>query len=139
MAEWAPDQPLPEVQRSITLQRIASYADASGDRNPLHLDPEFAASTQFGGIISHGMLTLAFLSEMLTGAFGEDWLRSGRLRVRFKGAAYPGDILTSWGKVSKVGSEKPETSVECTIGLNNQRDEEIISGTASLSVRSRAH
>ena len=139
MAEWAPDQPLPEVQRSITLQRIASYAEASGDRNPLHLDPEFAASTQFGGIISHGMLTLAFLSEMLTGAFGEDWLRSGRLRVRFKGAAYPGDILTSWGKVSKVGSEKPETSVECTIGLNNQRDEEIISGTASLSVRSRAH
>ena len=139
MAEWAPDQPLPEVQRSITLQRIASYADASGDRNPLHLDPEFAASTQFGGIISHGMLTLAFLSEMLTGAFGEDWLKSGRLRVRFKGAAYPGDILTSWGKVSKVGSEKPETSVECTIGLNNQRDEEIISGTASLSVRSRAH
>ena len=139
MAEWAPDQPLPEVQRSITLQRIASYADASGDRNPLHLDPEFAGSTQFGGIISHGMLTLAFLSEMLTGAFGEDWLKSGRLRVRFKGAAYPGDILTSWGKVSKVGSEKPETSVECTIGLNNQRDEEIISGTASLSVRSRAH
>ena len=139
MAEWAPDQPLPEVQRSITLQRIASYAEASGDRNPLHLDPEFAASTQFGGIISHGMLTLAFLSEMLTGAFGEDWLKSGRLRVRFKGAAYPGDILTSWGKVSKVGSEKPETSVECTIGLNNQRDEEIISGTASLSVRSRAH
>ncbi len=139
MAEWAPYQPLPEVQRSITLQRIASYAEASGDRNPLHLDPEFAASTQFGGIISHGMLTLAFLSEMLTGAFGEDWLKSGRLRVRFKGAAYPGDILTSWGKVSKVGSEKPETSVECTIGLNNQRDEEIISGTASLSVRSRAH
>ena len=139
MAEWAPDQPLPEVQRSITLQRIASYAEASGDRNPLHLDPEFAASTQFGGIISHGMLTLAFLSEMLTGAFGEDWLKSGRLRVRFKGAAYPGDILTSWGKVSKVGSEKPETSVECTIRLNNQRDEEIISGTASLSVRSRAH
>ena len=139
MAEWAPDQPLPEVQRSITLQRIASYADASGDRNPLHLDPEFAASTQFGGIISHGMLTLALLSEMLTGAFGEDWLKSGRLRVRFKGAAYPGDILTSWGNVSKVGGEEPETSVECAIGLNNQRDEEIISGTASLSIRSRPH
>ena len=139
MAEWAPDQSLPEVQRTISLQRIADYAEASGDRNPLHLDPEFAASTQFGGIISHGMLTLAFLSEMLTGAFGEDWLKSGRLRVRFKGAAYPGDILTSWGRVSKVGGEESETSVECAIGLNNQRNEEIITGTASLSVRSRAH
>ena len=139
MAKWEPDQFLPKVQRTISLQRIADYADASGDHNPIHLDPEFAASTQFGGIISHGMLTLALLSEMLTGAFGEDWLRSGRLRVRFKGAAYPGDTLTSWGKVSKVVGEEPETSVECSIGLNNQRDEEMISGTASLSVRSRAH
>ena len=139
MAKWEPDQSLPEVQRTITLQRIADYAEASGDRNPLHLDKEFAASTQFGGIISHGMLTLAFVSEMLTGAFGEDWLRSGRLRVRFKGAAYPGDTLTSWGKVSKVGGDEPETSLECTIGLNNQRNEEIISGTASLSIRNRAH
>lgn len=139
MAKWEPDHSLPEVQRTITLQRIADYAAASGDLNPLHLDPEFAASTQFGGIISHGMLTLALLSEMLTGAFGEDWLKSGRLRVRFKGAAYPGDTLTSWGRVSKVSGEEPETSVECAVGLNNQRDEEIISGTASVSVRSRAH
>ena len=139
MAKWEPDQFLPKVQRTISLQRIADYAEASGDRNPIHLDPEFAASTQFGGIISHGMLTLALLYEMLTGAFGEDWLRSGRLRVRFKGAAYPGDTLTSWGKVSKVAGEEPETSLECAIGLNNQSDEEIISGTASLSVRRRAH
>ena len=139
MAKWEPDQSLPEVQRTISLQRIADYAEASGDLNPLHLDPEFAASTQFGGIISHGMLTLALLAEMLTGTFGEDWLRSGRLRVRFKGAAYPGDTLTCWGRVSKVVGEEPETSVECAIGLNNQRNEEIISGTASVSVRSQAH
>ena len=139
MAKWEPDQSLPEVRRTISLQRIADYADASGDHNPIHLDPEFAASTQFGGIISHGMLTLALLSEMLTGAFGEDWLRSGRLRVRFKGAACPGDILTSWGRVSKVGGDEPEARLECAIGLNNQRDEEIISGTAIVSVRSRAH
>ncbi len=139
MVKWVPDQTLPEVQRTVTLQRIASYAEASGDHNPLHLDQEFAAATQFGGIISHGMLTLALLSEMLTGAFGEDWLRSGRLRVRFKGAAYPGDTLKSWGRVAKVHGEGSESGVECTIGLNNQRNEEIISGTAGLSVRSQEH
>ena len=137
MAEWEPDQPLPQVERTITSERIAGYSEASGDRNALHLDAEFAATTQFGGIISHGMLTLALLAEMLTAAFGEDWLRSGRLRVRFKGAAYPGDTLKSWGVVSKVSDESQGRGVECSIGLNNQRGEEIITGTASVMIGSK--
>ena len=36
---------------------------------PFHLDEEFARTTQFGGRIAHGMLTLAFVSEMLETAF----------------------------------------------------------------------
>ncbi len=52
---------LPSVVKTITQTQLNRYAEASGDQNPLHLDAEFAASTQFGGIIAHGMLTLALL------------------------------------------------------------------------------
>ena len=120
---------LPAVEKIITRELLASYADVSRDRNPLHLDPEFAASTQFGGVIAHGMLTLAYLSEMLTLAFGQSWLSSGRLRVRFRGAAYPGDRVAAWGRVVKEGFPK-----ECSVGLKNQRGEDLITGTAFVKV-----
>ena len=86
----------------ITQEQLQRYADASGDHNPLHLDPEFAAKTQFGGTIAHGMLVLAFVSEMLTAAFGQAWLDSGRLKVRFRAPARPGDTVEATGLVVAV-------------------------------------
>ena len=79
-------QILPMVVRTISQAKLNDYAEASGDHNPLHLDAEFAAQTQFGGIVAHGMLTLGLISEMLTTAFGRPWLANGTLKVRFKGA-----------------------------------------------------
>ena len=125
-------QQLPEVEKVITREQITRYAGASGDHNLLHLDSDFASGSQFGGVIAHGMLTLAFISEMMTVAFGQSWLKSGRLKVRFKGAAYPGDQLRTWGRVVKDELATGNGSIECSVGLNNSRGEEVISGAAHL-------
>lgn len=126
---------LPSVARTITQGQLNSYADVSGDRNPIHLDAIFAASTQFGGIIAHGMLTLAFISEMMTAAFGLDWLTSGSLKVRFKGATYVGTEVETWGKVTKEVASATHRLITCTVGLRaRQNEQEIISGTASVKV-----
>ncbi|HLF03637.1 MAG TPA: MaoC/PaaZ C-terminal domain-containing protein, partial [Dehalococcoidia bacterium] len=69
---------LPVVCRTITQAQLDAYSRVSGDHNPLHWDTRFAAGTQFGGVIAHGMLTLALISEMLAGAFGRAWLESGQ-------------------------------------------------------------
>ena len=120
---------LPVVSRAITQERLTAYAAASGDDNPLHLDREFAAGTQFGGIIAHGMLTLAFISEMLTSHLGESWLASGSLRVRFKGAAYLGDRVETWGRSAKSGDNVSAFNV----GVRNpSTGEDLITGTASV-------
>lgn len=129
MDSWTEGRALPEVEKAVTGEGISSYARASGDHNPLHIDAEFAAKSQFGGIIAHGMMTLAFVSEMLTVAFGRSWLESGRLKVRFKAAAHPGDTLRTWGRVDKAGP----SAIECSVGLRNQRGEEVISGVASVT------
>ena len=126
---------LPVVEKHITSEQLTRYADASGDNNPLHLDSEFASATQFGGIIAHGMLTLAFIAEMLTIAFGRSWLEAGRLKVRFKGAAYPGDAVSTWGEIVKEEPDGQRRTVECSIGLNNSRGEELISGSAYVTLR----
>ena len=61
---------LPSLKRPITQELINKYAEASGDFNPIHVDHEFAASSQFGRTIAHGMLVTASISEMMTLAFG---------------------------------------------------------------------
>ena len=117
------------VSRRINQGQVALYSTVSGDNNPLHLDSEFASGTQFGGIIAHGMLTLAFISEMMAGSFGEEWLSSGSIRARFKGAAYPGDHLETWGKASRAD----DCVHTYAVGLNNSATGvDLISGTATV-------
>ena len=94
------------VPRAISQDQLDAYADASGDHNPLHLDPAFAEGTQFGGIIAHGMLTLGFVGELVASVFGQYWLNTGALNVRFRGPAYLGDQVRAWCKVSKPPNEK---------------------------------
>ena len=119
----------PVVRRAISQEQLIAYSAASGDDNPLHLDPAFAATTRFGGIIAHGMLTLAFLSEMMTAELGERWLTSASLRVRFKGAAYPGDRVETWGR----SEESNGAPVSYTVGVRNAATgDDLITGTATV-------
>jgi acyl dehydratase len=119
----------PPVVREITQQQIDAYAAASGDHNPIHVDPAFAASTPFGGTIAHGMLVLALLGEMMHAAHGEAWRRSGRLKVRFKAPTRPGDTVTA----SATSSKQSDGAIEYALQCANQRGEILIEGRASVT------
>ena len=124
---------LPAVLKTITQEQLDAYARVSGDLNPLHLDAGFAATTQFGGIIAHGMLTLAFISEMMAAEFERAWLETGALKVRFKGAAYPGDQVQTRGRVTQEAGSPGGRQAGCAVGLiNRATGQELITGTASL-------
>lgn len=115
------------VVKRLSQEQIGRYADASGDHNPIHVDESFARATPFGGTIAHGMLVLASISEMMAAAWGDAWLTGGRLRVRFRAPARPGDTITASAKPQAAREGKPQSyAVEC----RNQDDELLISGTA---------
>lgn len=124
---------IPPLRRSVTREAIVAYADAVGDHNPIHIDEAFARSTPFGGVIAHGMLVLAYISEAMTRAFGESWARSGRLRVRFKLPARPGDTLTITAE-PRGASGKDGARREYAIICANDRGETLVTGTASVEV-----
>jgi acyl dehydratase len=84
-----------KVERAVTftLEQIAAYAEASGDRNPIHLDADFARSVGLPGVIAHGMLQMGILATVAGEAAGG----AGRLRriyCRFAGMVEPGDTVT---------------------------------------------
>ncbi|MFH0941806.1 MAG: MaoC family dehydratase [Chloroflexota bacterium] len=128
---------LPELKKTVTQADISLYARASRDFNPIHIDPEFAKKTPLGGTIAHGMLILAYVSQMLTDAFGIEWLTGGRLDLRFKAPARPGDTVTVSGVVAAVQDVGGARLVSINVDCRNQKDETVITGEASVRVSSR--
>ena len=129
---------VPPLSRQVTQEGIRRYAEASGDYNPIHIDEEYARTTPFGGTIAHGMLVLAYLSEMMAAVFGLDWLAGGRLKVRFRAPARPGDTLIARAEPRRARQVDGERVFEYGIECSNQRGEALISGTAEVVVgRSR--
>lgn len=141
MMETAPTiDGLPVVAETITQQRLNAYCAAAGDYNPLHWDAAFAAETQFGGVIAHGMLTLALIARMMADAYGRDWLESGSLKVRFKGAAYLGDRVESRGRVTKQETQPGGQLLICAVSVVNANSgQELVAGTAAVKVRQRPY
>ena len=82
-----------EREFAVTDELIEAFGDASGDRNPVHFDEAYAATTRFGGRIAHGMLTAAFISSLL----GNDLPGQGtiylRQDIRFLAPVRPGDCV----------------------------------------------
>jgi len=122
------------LKKKVRQEDINLYAKASRDFNPIHIDEEFARQTPTGGTIAHGMLVLAYVSQMMTGAFGETWLEAGQLNVRFKTPARPGDNLTISGKVKKCTEDNTCLTVVCDVLCTNEKGETVISGETVVRV-----
>ena len=116
-------QDLPSLTKKVTVEQIRQYAEASGDRNPIHLDESFARSAGLPGVIAHGMLTMAFANQMVT-----DWLgdrsRLKRLQGRFAGMVLPGDEVTCTGTV--VSKDEQARRVVINLVVTNQRGEKVL-------------
>ena len=65
------------------------YAGASGDFNPIHIDPEFAKAVGLPGNILHGLYSMAQVARAATQAAGGDPRALKRLSVQFRGMGRP--------------------------------------------------
>jgi acyl dehydratase len=125
---------LPAIKKNILQDNIDRYARASGDFNPIHIDAEYARQTPLGGTVAHGMLVLAYISQMMATAFGHDWVSGGKLNVRFRTPARPGDVITVSGTIRHVEKGDGLQTVDCDVLCSNQKDEPVITGDARVKV-----
>ncbi len=127
-------QELHGFRKTVSQEQINLYARASGDGNPIHLDPEFAAQGPFGCIVAHGMLTLGFVSELMTRSFGRHWAEGGGMKVRFRAPAYPGEELIIFGQVTGLAKVEGGRLAKCTVGCRKVDGQEVVTGEASVTL-----
>jgi acyl dehydratase len=107
---------------------IDAFADVTGDRQFIHVDPVAAAATPFGGTIAHGFLTLSLLSRMAAGAtFVPDTLRMavnyGFERVRFIAPVRSGSRVRARFTLASAEEKKPgqwQFVHDVTVEIENQ-------------------
>ena len=104
----------------ITQERIDRFADATGDHQWLHVDPERAASGPFGATIAHGYLTLSLINMVLPDLIMPDnlnWgVNYGCDRVRFPAPVRVGSRVRMAGEVTKV-DKLDELTVQVTLRI----------------------
>lgn len=111
---------LPEMRFNVTQQMIDGYAKASGDFNPIHVDPEFARTGPFGRPIAHGLMTLTFVAQMLNAWSDGAFDQSGEIDITFIGPVYAGDEVCVGGTVEEVvqrdGAPALRIKLSCAAG-----------------------
>jgi 3-hydroxybutyryl-CoA dehydratase len=121
-----------ETSTTITAREIDLFAEATGDKNPVHLDEEFAATTQFGGRIAHGMLTAGLVSAAIASKLpGPGSIYLGQT-LRFTKPVRLGDTVTVRLEVIEVITAKRRVRLATT--CTNQNGETVLDGEATVMV-----
>lgn len=95
-----------ETEFCITQEQVDAFAELSGDRNPLHIDPEYAATTNFKSTIVHGIFTSGVISKVLGMEFpGPGTFYLGQT-LDFKRAIYPGKKYIAKFEVTEIKEGK---------------------------------
>jgi 3-hydroxybutyryl-CoA dehydratase len=116
--------------RTITDADIVRFAEVSGDRNPVHLDAEYAARSPFGQRIAHGFLTGSLISAVIGMELpGPGSIYLGQT-LKFLAPVHIGDTVTVSVEVIGVREEKRILTLrtDCT----NQDGVLVLTGEATV-------
>ncbi len=103
--------------KTITEADIVMFAGVSGDNNAMHINEEFAQTTQFKGRIAHGMLTASVISAAIAGRLPGPGAVYLSQNLRFRAPVRPGDTVHATVTVKELIPEKRRVSLTtvCTV------------------------
>ena len=122
------------LQKRVTDRDIELFAEVSTDRNPVHLDDDYARDTIFEGRIAHGMLTAGLISAVI----GEQLPGHGTVylgqSLKFMAPVRPGDVVIAEVTVTAIDHAKRRVTLEtrCSVG-----DTTVLKGEALVLAPSR--
>ena len=118
------------ISKTISDSDVRTFAEISGDHNPVHLDDKYAANTVFGRRIAHGILTASLISSAIANHLpGPGTLYLGQT-LKFVAPAFPGDTITATITVTAVREDKPILTLQTV--CKNQAGQTVIEGEATV-------
>jgi acyl dehydratase len=106
VSDLKPGDPIPELKVTPDKYLPHRYAGASGDFNPIHIDPEFAKAVGLPGNILHGLWMMAQVARGNAQLAGGDPRALKRLSVQFRGMGFPEQELVVSGSVKEVSGDR---------------------------------
>ncbi len=107
-------------EHTVTDGDIQGFAQVSGDRNPVHLDEAYAATTPFKGRIAHGMLSAAWISALLAGELPGPGAIYLSQTLGFKRPVRIGDVVTVTLTVAATDPEKNRVTLSTVCTVNGK-------------------
>jgi 3-hydroxybutyryl-CoA dehydratase len=107
--------------RTVTNADINTFAEVSGDKNPVHLDEDYAKNSLFGKKISHGMLLGAFISALIgmrLPGLGTIYLSQN---FKFLKPVYIDDVVTTSVTIAALFPEKNRVTIACVCIVNGEK------------------
>jgi 3-hydroxybutyryl-CoA dehydratase len=120
--------------KTVTEADIGTFAEVTGDKNPVHLDEAYAAKTIFKTRIAHGMLTAGYLSAV----FGMELPGPGAIYVtqtlNFRGPVKIGDKVIAEVRVAELFPAKRRARFDCACTVDGKP---VLEGEAILMIPAR--
>jgi 3-hydroxybutyryl-CoA dehydratase len=114
--------------KTISEYDIYQFSGITGDFNPVHVNEEYAKTTQFKSRIAHGPLTLSLIAPVLGTRLPGLGTVALEISCRFKAPVYIGDTITARAMVSEKLEEKKW--VRLTLVWTNHKNEIVAEGNA---------
>jgi acyl dehydratase len=121
LADLKQGDAIPELKETPDRYLPHRYAGASGDFNPIHIDPEFAKQVGLPGNILHGLYMMALVARANANLADGDPRAMKRLSVQFRGMGIPEREIVVSGEVKEVDGNKVVTE-----GVAKQGDTRVI-------------
>ncbi len=122
------------LRKQVTDRDIELFSEISTDRNPVHLDDDYALDTIFQGRIAHGMLTAGLISAVI----GEQLPGHGTVylgqTLRFMAPVRPGDVVHAEVEVTAIDHSRRRVTLDCHCAVG---DTVVLKGEAMVLAPSR--
>ena len=117
-----------KIDGPITRDTINKYAKASGDRNPMHTDDEFAAKVGLKGVIAHGMLSFGYGVRHMNDLARELGGKMINVGCEMRGSVRPGDTIITTIEVKAVDGNTIELEMiqNTKLPLHLEKDGQIV-------------
>ena len=123
-----------ETRATITAEMIDTFADITGDNNPIHVDETAAKAAGFEGRIAHGALSASFISAVLGNSLPGPGAVFVELNLRFRKPAFIGDKIIAVAEVAEINDRTGRVKMKCHCEVDGKK---ICRGDAGVFVQKR--